>query len=115
MRTCGAVGRSRRRRAGAGARAAPAGDRRSVLDARQLRSGAWQRARAAGSPNQVRVNSRHQTGGHMSRHLARTAPLLVLATAAVAWLLVMALSTHGQRTSATPLPLPHPTEAVAES
>jgi subtilase family serine protease len=44
----------------------------------------------------------------MSRRLARTAPLLVLATAAAAWLLSMALSNRGERTPAPPLPLPHP-------
>jgi subtilase family serine protease len=45
----------------------------------------------------------------VSHRLVRLAPVLALAVAAVAWLLAGALSAHGARPSAAPLPLPHPT------
>ena len=44
----------------------------------------------------------------MSRSRARTAPLLVLVAETIVWLLVTALSTRGEGTSAASLPLPHP-------
>src|SRR5204862_3374367 len=53
-------------------------------------------------------SNHHQRGERMSRSRARTAPLLVLVAATIVWLLVTALSTRGEGTSAASLPLPHP-------